>query len=38
MRMWIKWHWHIVRYLPFGGRLWDWAVRSLDAEKEKDLP
>jgi len=27
---WIKYHWHIVLWLPWGGRLWTWADQQMD--------
>lgn len=27
---WIKYHWHIVRWLPFGKRLWNYADAKMD--------
>lgn len=27
---WIKYHWHIVRWIPCGGRLWRWASNVVD--------
>ena len=27
---WIKYHWLIIRWLPFGKRLWRWADNQMD--------
>ena len=31
LAMWIKWHWSLVRWLPFGGKLWNWADGRVEA-------
>lgn len=27
---WIKYHWYLVRWLPFGGKLWSYADDQMD--------
>ena len=27
---WVKWHWRIVRWLPWGARLWYWADNQIE--------
>lgn len=27
---WLKTHWPLLRWLPFGARIWDWADNRID--------
>lgn len=36
--LWIKYHWSLIRWLPWGGRLWKLANDRVDQWHERHEP